>query len=982
MLAEADALVALHERSASERAVELYERALEIWEREGEHLRGAQASERVGTLFLRAGALEAALAHFERGLSLARATNDEALKVRLLAQLGQVTVLLGDHERGSEQCFEAQTLAVESAAPAGEAIALDCLGEAEYHRGDLSAALGYHGRSLALWRQVGDRRGEADALLDLGSVFSDLSEPRRAGEHFERSLALWRQVSDRRGEALALVGLARLYDRTADYQTALNVAREALALIEPTGDLTWQASVQMTIGSVYEHLGEIETAARYWRTSLELYRRAGLRVAEVDVLMWLGHLEHAAGNDEVAVEYLNEALELSRELANPRLTADVLAFLGLVHANAGRNGEALRHYRQALAVLPEGEYRRSEAFVLNQVARVHAAQLEFAAAADRARQAITLSRQAQDPLGEAAGLENLARLAAAQQDLATAQQHIEASLALSESLRVAVDSQDLRSSYLAAIQPRFELWIDLLMRRHTRHSDHDYAAAALHASERARARSLLETLSEAHVELRQDVAPDLLTHERRLRAELDEKVEQIMRLASAGGDPGVRDVLEGEIEDLSQRYNQLQAEIRSRSPRYVALTQPDPLDLPGIRELLDRETILLEYFLGEERSYLWLVTATGMTSYELPPRAEIEVVARELHALLTARLPLAEESFAEQRRRIRTADERYWPVAKELVRILLEPVADQIAGKRLLVVSDGALRYIPFAALPVPGHDKTVPLVVEHEIVHLPSASTLGLLRKETAGREQADMAVAVLADPVFEADDPRLSAQRETGAPEDETHRTVTRSLRQLGMIQGERLAVPRLVATRREAEEIVSLAPVGSSYAALGFEASRETAMSSKLAAYRIVHFATHGIVNGDNPGLSGVVLSMVDDRGQPQNGFLRLHDIYNLELPVELVVLSACNSALGKEIRGEGIVGLVRGFMYAGARRVVASLWKVDDEATSELMGEFYRHMLSDGRSPAAALRLTQIEMWRHKQWSPPFYWAAFTLQGEWQ
>ena len=168
---------------------------------------------------------------------------------------------------------------------------------------------------------------------------------------------------------------------------------------------------------------------------------------------------------------------------------------------------------------------------------------------------------------------------------------------------------------------------------------------------------------------------------------------------------------------------------------------------------------------------------------------------------------------------------------------------------------------------------------------------------------------------------------------------------------------------------------------YAALGFEASRETAMSSKLAAYRIVHFATHGIVNGDNPGLSGVVLSMVDDRGQPQNGFLRLHDIYNLELPVELVVLSACNSALGKQVRGEGLVGLVRGFMYAGSKRVVASLWKVEDAATAELMTRFYQKMLVEDQVPAAALRQAQIAMWRETQWKSPFFWAAFVLQGEW-
>jgi CHAT domain-containing protein len=156
----------------------------------------------------------------------------------------------------------------------------------------------------------------------------------------------------------------------------------------------------------------------------------------------------------------------------------------------------------------------------------------------------------------------------------------------------------------------------------------------------------------------------------------------------------------------------------------------------------------------------------------------------------------------------------------------------------------------------------------------------------------------------------------------------------------------------------------------------------MDPELGNYRIVHFATHGVVNNEHPGLSGILLSMVDQQGQSQNGFLRLHDIYNLELPVELVVLSACNTALGKPVEGEGLVGLVRGFMYAGARRVVASLWKVDDQATGELMSLFYQHMFEHQRSPASALRHAQLEMWQETEWDSPFYWAAFVLQGEWR
>jgi CHAT domain-containing protein len=176
------------------------------------------------------------------------------------------------------------------------------------------------------------------------------------------------------------------------------------------------------------------------------------------------------------------------------------------------------------------------------------------------------------------------------------------------------------------------------------------------------------------------------------------------------------------------------------------------------------------------------------------------------------------------------------------------------------------------------------------------------------------------------------------------------------------------------------MALAPSGERLVATDFEANRGRATSLELAKYRIVHFATHGFLNNQHPELSGVVLSLFDKKGEPQDGFLRLHDIYNLKLPVDLVVLSACNSGLGKDVKGEGLIGLTRGFMYAGASSVVASLWKVDDEATSELMRHFYGYMLRDGLSPAAALRKAQVTMSQQKRWQSPYYWAGFVIQGQ--
>jgi CHAT domain-containing protein len=262
------------------------------------------------------------------------------------------------------------------------------------------------------------------------------------------------------------------------------------------------------------------------------------------------------------------------------------------------------------------------------------------------------------------------------------------------------------------------------------------------------------------------------------------------------------------------------------------------------------------------------------------------------------------------------------------------------------------------------------------------------VLRRELAERKPVAKTVAVLADPVFTADDERVKTDIAKAEKKTDEQPTVTneahitqheleRSVRDFGMVH-----LDRLRSTRREAEGIVTLAREGKNLKAVDFQASRTTAMSPELSQYRMVHVATHGLLNSQHPELSGIVLSLVDEQGRSQDGFLRLHEIYNLKLGADLVVLSACQTALGKEIKGEGLVGLTRGFMYAGAPRVVASLWRVPDKATAELMKRFYHGMLAEGLRPAAALRAAQVALWNEKRWREPYYWAAFVLQGEWK
>jgi CHAT domain-containing protein len=314
-----------------------------------------------------------------------------------------------------------------------------------------------------------------------------------------------------------------------------------------------------------------------------------------------------------------------------------------------------------------------------------------------------------------------------------------------------------------------------------------------------------------------------------------------------------------------------------------------------------------------------------------------------------------------------------------LGRMLLAPAAGALGGKRVLVVPDGALHYVPFAALPDPRG--AGPLIASQEVVVAPSASVLAQLRRAEAQRRPAPKTVAVVADPVFDRGDERLSAKaqsRANGQPAAAAHPNLLRAMEDSGLAGG----LPRLPFTRREAQEILKLVAPTQGRASLGFDASRATVNDASLADFRIVHFATHGFFNAAHPELSGIVLSLVDREGRDARGFFSTADVFNMQLGADLVVLSGCRTALGRDIYGEGIVGLSRGFMYAGAPRLVASLWTVDDAATAALMAEFYRGVLVRGLRPAAALQAAQREMMRRSQFRDPFYWAAFQLQGEWR
>jgi CHAT domain-containing protein len=975
LYAEAEQLRLRCERRASEEAVTRYQQAMSAWEEGGQHRDAARAGQGLGATYDQLGLLEDSVNVFQSALLLAQRSSDKVLESEIRSAAGTAQARTADGEaafiEAREQCQRALELARRSGSRRGEGSALSCLGEVAYYQFRSDEALERYLSAGRLWVEIGDRSGEAQSYLYQGHVYSDQSRFDQARDSFERAQSLWAALGDKRGQAITRVGEARLLMRQGEYQEALNRFQSALALLRPMGDAVWEGSCLTGIARVYLDMGEVNLALKHWERAYEIFERVGLKHIAIDVLISLGETYLASGNDSRALSRLERALPLTRELGVEWWQAAALRFIGVVYLFRQQPGQALAHLERSL----ELQLRRSfedpglEAETRADLGEVRTFRGESDLAAKLFSEALDLSRTARDRVTEARGLFGLARTSAGTGDLDTARQHVERALTVVESLRTATEHRDLRTSYLASVHHYSEFHTDVLMQLHHARPGACLDVAAFEASERARARSLLDRLAEAGVDLRQGVDSALLKREQELRVAFDDWARR------QRGDRHAQDTesLATEYRDLEERFGQLQAEIRSESPRYAALVQPRPLSLAGVqKEVLDEDTLLLEYALGKERSYLWAVWRGSYDSFELPARKDIEKAAQRAYERLTARLSEARDR-RNRRVRIEDADAEYWMEATRLSEMLLAPVKKMMEGKRILVVADGALQYLPFAALPVPGNrNGSVPMIVEHEIVNLPSASVLAVQRRERRDRAATGKTVAVLADPVYERDDPRLAAGGaggQAGGPGPDADRDGCQGF-------------PRLAATRREATAILAAAPEGTTLRAVGFDANRATALSPELAQYGIVHFATHGVFDNESPGRSGIVLSMFDPWGRSHDGFLRLHDIYALDLPAEMVVMSACDTALGKQIRGEGLVGMVRGFMHAGAERVVASLWKVDDEATGELMRQFYIEMFQNGRPPAAALREAQVALREQRRWQAPFYWAAFVLQGEWR
>lgn len=833
----------------------------------------------------------------------------------------------------------------------------------EYGR-DREAAEIYE-KALQIWRRIDDEAGKAICLTHAASELRGSGEMEKSLIYYEEALSLHRKYNHPRDEAVTWSFLGRLYNNTQNFQKGFEACRASLRLTQNSDPLTDYFTYSV-FADLYSITGDRTAGYENVKIALERILLAKdylnpIRLANVRA--GIGDFLYSEKKYLEAISYYQDALAVSEAVERPIFSAGFMAQLGSIHYDLGQFEKALEYGEKSLTLYRQFDLRR-RFDALNIVGRSYAALGQREKARRTFLEAVALLRQNKDRYAEADTLYNLARLEKDDGNLEAARQSIQSAINISEVIRADLLGKNSRSSYLSILKSYYELEIELLATLHEKYPHAGFSEQAWRRHEKIRARSLLENFLENGLNLNAIAPPEFFAKEREL-LEVIAAAEQKRAEAAKTRNLSAQKEAGSELQKSLENYQLMQEDVRRKNPQFSAVNQSKDFSFAEAQSLLDRETAFVEFALGKQKNYVWLIRQGSVKLVELAAGDGINQAARAFYSALTARGAKNENLTIEK--------------SKLLSRQILQPLAAELADvKRLIVIADGSLQLVPFAPLTLAPAADFQPLNATMEIVHAPSFASLIYLRENKASRRNApDKLLTIFADPIFQTDDERLAKSKTVKPLPNSTADSakLSQTLRDFGV---ERLT--RLPFTNIEAQEIAKFAPQ-QTVLALGANASRRRFLSGDYDSYKILHFATHGFLNQRNPDLSGLVLSLYDEKRQSQNGFLRVIDLYSLRLNAELVVLSACQTGLGKEVDGEGIVGLTRGFMFAGASSVVSSLWKVEDAATAELMKRFYRAMFVENQTPAAALRTAQNELRRLPRWRNPNDWAGFTLTGEW-
>ena len=874
-----------------------------------------------------------------------------ARSLQAAALIEAASELQASDDATSEASFVRALALFDSAEKAQENLNLDYdkaqtinnIGLTYMYRDDLVNARKYFVQAAQEFRRLNETSAELNPLANLAVIDHRKGRLASAVATYQRLLELIPADREAEWRADTLDNLATAQLLLGKSDSALQNYVAALAIHKQLADIKGQGLSVAGIGSTYLAIGEIEVARDYLQQSLELRRTANDGKGQVTDLRLLANIHRFLGEFDVAHSYHEQALELA---TSPVTRARVQVQQARDWIDTGELDKASSALDDATEAAQAAGAMRVAADVAYESGRL------FRSRGDKQQSEIWLHR-AQDLYagigvrsGEAQTLRALAELVADNDIEAAIAYGLEA-LDLIEALRSQVADLELRAVYLGRRADYYTFLINSLVQASkmapTEKASGDYLRRALQVSERSRARATVDLINEAAIDFTETVATDILERQEELEGLQISLTYQRNKLLEDNANPEKIREMAARLQTIRTELDVLESEARESSDRYAKLNDPVVLDAASMQTMLDVDTVLLQYVLDDEGGYLWVITKDTIRPVAIPDRKSVNQLARAVYEQLAT--PGTADSDLEA-----------------LSEMIIRPAANELrTSRRVIVAADGALQYIPFSVLSMNGGAR---LSETHDIVVVPSLTTIAAQREALVDRAAPEMTLAVVGDPVFNDGDPRLVTQA------NDTNKSAP-----------EESSLTRLPFSAREVEEISGMVENDDRFVATGFDASKARIAGDQLEAYRYVHFATHGIIDASQPALSRLAFSMRDSSGAAIDGYLHLRDIYDLRLNADLVVLSACDTALGREIRGEGLMGLTQGFLYAGANKVVASLWQVPDRATAELMSLYYENMFKAGQDPVSALRSAQLELAADRRWRDPYFWSGFVVQGDW-
>lgn len=882
-----------------------------------------------------------------QALQIAQETKNEQSLAAAYRSVGHCYYYQGQFKIALENYRQSLTFAEETKNPSEICRSLLATGVAVLDTGDYDRGVQYLHSAVEKAEEAGEKGMITGILSETGIAYKEMGMYEEAADYYHRSLRAAEEIGEKETKARILNNLGILSANEGRNDEAIHYYHQSLKIAEELKNQRGIALLFNNIGNIFREEGRFEEALSYYERSLKTREEIGDQWGIASALMNMGVIFEKRENYGKAIDVYSRSLEISEQTGNKSRVALTLRHLGEAYRNWKEYQLAEENYRKALSIGKEVQSKLLIGYSLEGLGNVRLDLQKYSEAEEYFRQTLAVAREMNQPEMIWRASYGLAKTYGKEGRPQQALNFYAAAIQEIEEVRARASSDEGKSGFLAKHVRIYEDVISLLYRLKQKYPEKNYEVQAFDYAERARARMFLDALAEFQSGIRKGLNKEQLRREKVILSKIT-KLQSEIRDDGNGKDPTEK---KKKLSEVEREFDQFVLDLKLQSPHYAQLKYPKPSSLSQIKKQLHANAVLLEFFVGEKESFVFAVTSIGQQIKSLPGKAQLEESVRTY--LERIRIPPKASLGTDAK----SLQQIYRKQAHALFQLLIAPVEQQLKGKEdLILILDGILHYVPFETFII---DRDSVLIEHFRITYAPSATIWATLQGKPKLPNAKEL--VAFADPVLGLKSSESSEE-----------------------LQGTALSkLVRLRYTREEVEGIASLYPQTSREIYLAEEATEEKFRNEEISQYKVVHFATHALINEEIPRRSGIVLS--PEANGESDGVLQMHEIWNLDLSTELVVLSACQTGLGRVVSGEGMVSLMRAFFYAGTRNVVVSLWNVDDQSTANLMKEFYTQIKS-GKSHVESLRQAKLNMIKdarsgsnYAAYEDPYYWGPFILIG---